>query len=208
MAPGVLPHQARRISAVRVDGKVHTLDVAPSKKGGFCYQWSNFVGSCRADRHDQSRRHIRGRRPWRVARGGHWRRAARRQAVPAVGLPAADGAGEGGLVETDAVVRLARRRRRPDRSLDRARAWRRYLLLDGPAKRLQQRRSPGSRHDPTFGGTRLPGGGKHVNLCCTVSKKIARVVVRFADGDRIELTPKSAISSGRSPPGITRPATD
>jgi hypothetical protein len=34
------------------------------------------------------------------------------------------------------------------------------------------------------------GGGKHVNLCCSVSKKIARVQARFVDGDRIDLTPK------------------
>jgi hypothetical protein len=34
------------------------------------------------------------------------------------------------------------------------------------------------------------GGGKHVNLCCSVGKNIARVEARFADADRIELTPK------------------
>jgi hypothetical protein len=53
MAPGVLPHQARRITAVRIDGKVHVLYVAPTKQGGFCADWSNFGGGCRANRHDR-----------------------------------------------------------------------------------------------------------------------------------------------------------
>ncbi|MFL5953908.1 MAG: hypothetical protein ACJ76I_07355 [Gaiellaceae bacterium] len=53
MAPGVLPHRTRRITAVRIDGKVHVLSVAPTKRGGFCFQWSNYVGGCRADRHDR-----------------------------------------------------------------------------------------------------------------------------------------------------------
>jgi hypothetical protein len=52
MAPGVLPHETRRITAVRIDGKEHVLWVAPTKQGGFCEEWSDFVGGCRADRHD------------------------------------------------------------------------------------------------------------------------------------------------------------
>jgi hypothetical protein len=48
------------------------------------------------------------------------------------------------------------------------------------------------------------GGGKHVNLCCSVSKKIARVQARFVDGDRIDLTPKQGSWSGRSRPATTR----
>lgn len=58
MAPGVLPEEARRITAVRVDGKEHVLWVAPTKQGGFCEAWSQFVGGCRADRHDQFAKHI------------------------------------------------------------------------------------------------------------------------------------------------------
>ncbi|HZP73915.1 MAG TPA: hypothetical protein VFA97_11125 [Gaiellaceae bacterium] len=53
MAPGVLPHQTRRITAVRIDGKVHTLYVAPTKRGGFCYEWTGLGGGCRANRHDK-----------------------------------------------------------------------------------------------------------------------------------------------------------
>ncbi|HEY2777839.1 MAG TPA: hypothetical protein VGI77_08020 [Gaiellaceae bacterium] len=53
MAPGVLPHQTRRITSVRVDGKVHTLYVAPTKQGGFCFVWTGSGGGCRADRHDR-----------------------------------------------------------------------------------------------------------------------------------------------------------
>ncbi len=53
MAPGVLPHQTRRITAVRIDGKEHVLWVAPTKQGGFCEEWSDFIGGCRANRHDE-----------------------------------------------------------------------------------------------------------------------------------------------------------
>jgi hypothetical protein len=52
MAPDVLPQEARRITTVTIDGKEHVLWVAPTKKGGFCEQWSNLTGGCRADRHD------------------------------------------------------------------------------------------------------------------------------------------------------------
>jgi hypothetical protein len=52
MAPGVLAHQARRITAVRLDGKVHVLYVAPTKQGGFCAEWTDLGGGCRANRHD------------------------------------------------------------------------------------------------------------------------------------------------------------
>lgn len=53
MAPGVLPHQTRRITSVRIDGKVHTLYVAPTKQGGFCFEWTGSGGGCRADPHDK-----------------------------------------------------------------------------------------------------------------------------------------------------------
>jgi hypothetical protein len=58
MAPSVLPEEARRITSVRVDGKEHVLWVAPTKQGGFCEAWSQFVGGCRADRHDAFAKHI------------------------------------------------------------------------------------------------------------------------------------------------------
>jgi len=58
MAPGVLPHQTRQITALRIDGKWHTLYVAPTKQGGFCALWSNLGGGCRADRHDKWASHL------------------------------------------------------------------------------------------------------------------------------------------------------
>jgi hypothetical protein len=58
MAPGVLPHEMRRITALRVNGKWHTLYVAPTKQGGFCALWSNLGGGCRADRHAKSASHL------------------------------------------------------------------------------------------------------------------------------------------------------
>jgi hypothetical protein len=51
MAPGVLPRQARRVTSVRIDGKRHVLWVAPTKRGGFCAEWTGLGGGCRADRH-------------------------------------------------------------------------------------------------------------------------------------------------------------
>jgi hypothetical protein len=53
MAPGVLPHQTRRITSIRIDGKVHTLYVAPTRQGGFCDEWTGLGGGCRANRHDK-----------------------------------------------------------------------------------------------------------------------------------------------------------
>jgi hypothetical protein len=50
MAPGVLPHQTRQITAVRIDRHWHTLYVAPTTRGGFCYLWTTLIGSCRATR--------------------------------------------------------------------------------------------------------------------------------------------------------------
>ncbi|MFL6067072.1 MAG: S8 family peptidase [Gaiellaceae bacterium] len=58
MAPDVLPHQARVVTTVSLDGKRHTLYVAPTKKGGSCMEWSDLAGGCRADRHDKFAGHI------------------------------------------------------------------------------------------------------------------------------------------------------
>lgn len=58
MAPGVLPHEARRITSVTIGGKRHVLWVAPTEKGGFCEQWSGLTGGCRADPHDRFATHI------------------------------------------------------------------------------------------------------------------------------------------------------
>lgn len=58
MAPGVLPEEARKITSVSIDGKEHVLWLAPTKQGGFCEQWSDLFGGCRADRHDEFAKHI------------------------------------------------------------------------------------------------------------------------------------------------------
>jgi hypothetical protein len=58
MAPGVLPHEARRITSVSIDGKEHVLWVAPTKQGGFCQEWSDFFGGCRADRNHKFAKRI------------------------------------------------------------------------------------------------------------------------------------------------------
>jgi hypothetical protein len=52
MAPGVLPHQARRITAVTIERKPRVLWVAPTEQGGFCYHWSGFIAGCRVNPHD------------------------------------------------------------------------------------------------------------------------------------------------------------
>jgi len=58
MAPGVLPHQTRRIESFRIDGNEYVLWVAPTKQGGFCATWSRLGGGCRADRHDRFAKEI------------------------------------------------------------------------------------------------------------------------------------------------------
>ena len=50
------------------------------------------------------------------------------------------------------------------------------------------------------------GATTHVTLCCNVGPNVARVVARFRDGERVELTPREGylvwpIPSGHYPPG-------
>jgi hypothetical protein len=46
--PRVLPHQARLISDVRINGRDYPLWIAPIQDGGFCYAWKDSgVGDCR-----------------------------------------------------------------------------------------------------------------------------------------------------------------
>lgn len=46
----VLPHQARLITEVQVDGRNHRLFVAPVRGGGFCYEWTGSAGSCASEK--------------------------------------------------------------------------------------------------------------------------------------------------------------
>jgi hypothetical protein len=50
MDPGVIPNAARKVTEIRHDGKAHILWVAPTRQGGFCYQWTELFGGCRKDR--------------------------------------------------------------------------------------------------------------------------------------------------------------
>jgi hypothetical protein len=42
----VLPHQARLISDVRINGRDYPLWIAPIQDGGFCYAWKDSVNGC------------------------------------------------------------------------------------------------------------------------------------------------------------------
>jgi hypothetical protein len=54
MSPEAIPGQARKIATATFDASglhpdrptLHTLYVAPRRGGGFCYEWTNFSGSC------------------------------------------------------------------------------------------------------------------------------------------------------------------
>jgi hypothetical protein len=54
MSPQAIPSQTRRIMSARFDatgihkgpGGWHVLYVAPTRDGGFCFQWTGFLGSC------------------------------------------------------------------------------------------------------------------------------------------------------------------
>jgi hypothetical protein len=54
MSPDAIPGEARKIATATFDASglhpdrptLHTLYVAPRRGGGFCYEWTNFSGSC------------------------------------------------------------------------------------------------------------------------------------------------------------------
>jgi hypothetical protein len=46
MRRGVIPGEARKVTEVTRRGKRHVLSVAPTTKGGYCFQWTNLFGSC------------------------------------------------------------------------------------------------------------------------------------------------------------------
>jgi hypothetical protein len=50
MAPGILASRARRVATVEVRGKKRGLFVAPTKKGGFCYEVEQAFGGCQSVR--------------------------------------------------------------------------------------------------------------------------------------------------------------
>jgi hypothetical protein len=50
MAPDAIASQARRVAVFRANGKQHILYVAPTRKGGFCEQFTDAFGGCRASR--------------------------------------------------------------------------------------------------------------------------------------------------------------
>jgi hypothetical protein len=52
MDPGVIPNSARKVMTVQFKGRPHMLAVAPTKSGGFCWQWVRLSGSCVRDRNE------------------------------------------------------------------------------------------------------------------------------------------------------------
>lgn len=50
MDPGVIPGSARRVMTARTSKGTYTLSVAPTRTGGFCLQWSDYVGGCTRNR--------------------------------------------------------------------------------------------------------------------------------------------------------------
>lgn len=46
MDPGVIAAETRKVGVWRFEGKSHTLWVAPTRKGGFCFEWTQAAGGC------------------------------------------------------------------------------------------------------------------------------------------------------------------
>ena len=259
MAPGVLPHEARRITAVPIDGKEHVLWVAPTKQGGFCDSWSQFMGGCRADRHDAFAKHIDVGGNQDVFAGSFFQASGSKleleyadgatDEIPFVWVTAPIEAGFY-LFRVPDAHRVDGHRPTSIRLLDDdgkvvaedplpftqaappalvTHDLPGYPRLSVPAEALWDQREQlfdlraddkahlGLWVAPERGGgtcfwsnqamgcthgnpRAIPrphaldlgfsGGGTHVALCCDVGRDVARVEVRFEDGDRAELTPR------------------
>lgn len=50
LAPRAIPSQARRVASFTVNGRNHTLWVAPTRDGGYCWQFTGALGGCRSAR--------------------------------------------------------------------------------------------------------------------------------------------------------------
>jgi hypothetical protein len=46
MSPRTIPGQAREVMSAVLNGKRHRLYLAPTRDGGFCFIWSNWIGGC------------------------------------------------------------------------------------------------------------------------------------------------------------------
>ena len=46
MDPGVIASETRKVGVWQFEGKVHTLWVAPTREGGFCFEWTQAAGGC------------------------------------------------------------------------------------------------------------------------------------------------------------------
>ena len=258
MAPGVLPEEARRITAVPIDGKEHVLWVAPTKQGGFCESWSQFIGGCRADRHDKFAKHIDVGGTQDVLAGSFFQATgsklelkyadATTDEIPFVWVTAPIEAGfylfrvpdahrvdghrptsirllddEGKVVAEDPVPFTQSAPPAlvthdlpgyPRLSVPVEALWdEREQLFDvraddgahlglwvaperGGGTCFWSNQAMGCTHGnpraiprPRALDLGFSGGGTHVALCCTVGRDVARVEVRFEDGDRAELTP-------------------
>jgi hypothetical protein len=258
MAPGVLPEEARRITAVRIDGKEHVLWVAPTKQGGFCDSWSQFIGGCRANRHDRFAKHIDVGGDQNVLAGSFFQESGSRleleyagggaDEIPFVWVTAPIDAGfflfrvpdahrvDGHrpatirLLDDDGKVLAAepipfvqepplapvthRLPGYPPLSVPPEALWdQREQLFDlraddkahlglwvaperGGGNCMWSNQAMGCTHGnpraipPHALGLGFSGAATHVALCCEVGRGIAKVEVRFEDGDQAELMPK------------------
>jgi hypothetical protein len=66
MESEVIPGETRKVMTVRADGKTRVLWVAPTRKGGFCYLWTEDSGGCAADRAEYERKRVVVGATWAV----------------------------------------------------------------------------------------------------------------------------------------------
>jgi hypothetical protein len=259
MAPGVVPEEARRITSVQIDGKKHVLWVAPTKQGGFCESWSQFIGGCRADRHDAFAKHIEVSGTQDVLAGSFFQDSGSRleleyadgttDEIPFVWVTAPIEAGFY-LFRVPDAHRVDGHRPKSIRLLDDngkvvaeepipfaqaaapdlvTRSLPGYPPLSVPAEALWDQReqlfdvraddnahlglwvapergggtcfwfnqgmgcthgNPRAVPPPRALDLGLSSGGTHITLAGEVGHDVATVQVRFADGDRAELTPR------------------
>lgn len=83
MNPRAIPGETRRIMTARFDDSgrhpdhpaLHTLYVAPTRNGGFCYEWTNADGGCASAKNPETNAGLRATGPlgvtWSVTNGGY-----------------------------------------------------------------------------------------------------------------------------------------
>lgn len=247
LGPNVIHGETRKVLERELDGKLRALYVAPTQKGGFCWQWEGRMGSCGRTHPDQRAmgvtwlESVRG--PTLVA--GHVLDPAietlelrfedgRQVEIPIVWVSPPIDAGFYGyevapetlseghrakfLVALDSdgdeLVRHEFRYQDPrwesgpdglPRIADRTQKrtlfdlrdefGRRWTLVVAPApgdKLCYAYNGGGGCNSPKFPNSRrlsAQGGGRTVNVCCTVDAATESVELFYEDGDRSVLQP-------------------